>query len=165
MGVIGNINFLYREKNYLSNSKKWHGTWHAGINVGNVVNYINAGAILSFGRQNNEFPILPITPTLKTEKQGNQRDDDQRNEFYVFIGSDYRFIATSIFIDGKGLSSHDIELVSNVFDYFVGITYKPANQDYKVSYKMIKRSREFETRNSAIEDTHSFGQLAVELYY
>ena len=170
-GQIGvNINFLYREKEYLFNTKKWHGTWHAGINVGNVVNYINAGAILSFGRQNNEFPILPITPVFKTEKPNNQRDDYHRDDFerdelYVFIGSDYRFIATSIFIDGKGLSSHDIELVSNVFDYFVGIAYKPANKTYKVSYKMIKRSKEFETRNLAIEDTHNFGQLAVELYY
>lgn len=176
-----NALYAYRQNHFLGEkpSDNYKLTSHVGFSVGNVMNFVNAGVVLSMGRVGQDYPSGPLLPSkhsaLLEDKKIQTKDAhgivqemstqqySRHNLFYVFTGVDYRYIESSVFIEGYGQSQHDIELINNVYDLFAGVAYK--SEGCKFTYKVIQRSKEFDSSVSELEQSHKFGQLEFEWYF
>ena len=134
---------------------------HTGFSIGNVVNYINIGGLIIIGKSGLDLPALMIQPVFTPDVKIKRKID---TELYFFAGIDYRYYGSSIFIEGKGDSSHDIDIVPNVYDLMLGISYKP-RADYRISYKIIDRSEEFDSNVSSFNRSHRIGQFNIEWFF
>lgn len=176
--------YFYRQHHFLDSRPKWlNVATHVGFSGGNVVNFVNLGGIVSIGNVGNDYPSTTIQPTLqrpdissilhepeegkKTEKIDDTtlpaRPFKHDNLLYLFAGVDYRYIFSSIFIEGKDESAHDIQLVNDVYDVLYGIVYKTPCK--KFSYKVINRSKEFNSNDPSLAKPHRFGQFTIEWYF
>ena len=117
-----NVVYLYRRNTFLDKAmKRYRLTTHGGASVGNVMNFINVGALIALGNPKNDFPMLTIQPSIINDLASEKANGGR--EWYLFAGFDYRYILSSIFIEGKGSASHNISLEPSVYDIFAGITF------------------------------------------
>lgn len=150
---------------------------HAGFSLGNLIQFGNAGAMLLVGKSANEYPgttIQPLGTDLKllsevsaiaAEVPGRTAYSRFRPKpvFYGFLGLDARYVASSIFVEGTGDSAHDIDLVHGVYDLIAGIAW--GTHSYRFSYKIINRSKEFESSDPTVPKSHRFGQFSLTWFY
>lgn len=135
---------------------------HLGFSVGNVTDYVNAGALVLLGPSGRDLPVLSIQPGL-IEGDGVR---NRRWEYYIYIGIDYRYYAYNLFIEGTGEARHNISMIPGVYDVLAGFSIKPSSWcDCKLSYKIINRSKEFNSNNKSLERSHRIGQINFEWYY
>lgn len=150
---------------------------HYGFSIGNVTNYINAGGYLIIGKSGADLPTTPSQPSMPaeviqpsligitTDSESNKSQTNRfqkQKELYAFAGLDYRYYASNIFIEGAGSAKHDIDMIRGVHDLLVGFAYKPRKWNFKFSYQLISRSREFNSNNNSREKRHLIGQLNFE---
>lgn len=167
---------------------------HVGLALGNVANFVNTGGMFIIGKSGYDMPSLTIQPTfikleypIKPPTYKPSQDlkpplaqpkyTDSMGDFislsharkswkyYLYAGVDLRYYASNIFVEGKGDAKHNIDLVRGVYDVMAGFSVKPGNRDWKISYKMIHRSQEFNSNNPAYEKSHKIGQMNFEWYF
>ncbi len=167
---------------------------HAGFTLGNVANFVNAGGIFIIGKSGYDTPSLTIQPSIiKPEypiKPPNFKPPQDATppqampkyiesidntislsnarkswKYYLYGGVDLRYYASNIFVEGKGAAKHNIDLVRGVYDLLAGFSVKPGSHDWKISYKIIHRSKEFASNNPAYEKSHKIGQINFEWYF
>lgn len=133
---------------------------HLGTSIGNITNYANVGGLLLIGKSGSDLPALTIQP-------GFIQPIDSKNtwEYYIYIGFDYRYYASNLFVEGSGAAKHDIILTPGVYDVLTGLSLKPGFCDCKLSYKIINRSEEFISKDKSLEKSHRIGQINFDWYF
>jgi lipid A 3-O-deacylase len=153
---------------------------HAGFNLGNLMQFVNAGGMVMLGRSAGDYPGTSIQPLrldtklMREEVVSRVSSSGEKTEtvltsvkpapvLYVFAGLDARYIFSSVFVEGFGASKHDIELKHGVYDLMGGIAW--GNDDWRLSYKVIHRSKEFSSPDPSKETTHRIGQISLTWFY
>jgi hypothetical protein len=119
---------------------------HAGIAVGNVYDYVNAGALARVGiNLPDDFGPLRLEPSLPGT---GFFEPNGEVSAYVFAGVDGRAIGRNIFLDGNSFeSSRSVVKENLVGDFQVGAVI--AIDDVRLSFTHVFRSKEFENQPNA----------------
>lgn len=155
------LNLIYEAKWRFSSARARDG-WgadllpHAGISLGNVFTYANAGIEVRFGlRLPDDFGTSLIRPT----GDSNSRHRPRFNVF-VFAGVDGRAVARDITLDGNSWrESPSIDKKTFVYDLAGGIGF--GNTHWQVTYTQAQRSREFIGQAKA----QVFGSLSTSYFF
>lgn len=134
------------------NGWRWDVLPHAGVTVGNVMTYANAGGELRFGYNlPADFGTSLIRPGAAIGAPVSDSDprlQNGRDSFgmYFFAGADLRAVAWNVFLDGNAFStSHHVSKKSLVADVNGGIALLYGR--YRISYTHVMRTREFYTQD------------------
>jgi len=127
---------------------------HVGGAVGNVYDYVNAGAMLRFGYSlPDDFGPLRIEPSLPGANFYEDRDDFS---FYAFAGVDGRAVGRNIFLDGNTWqASRSVVKKNLVGDFDVGVTMRLFR--FRAAFTHVFRSREYASQLSVDE----FGAFTI----
>ena len=127
---------------------------HFGGAVGNVYDYLNAGAMLRFGfNLPDDYGVLRIEPGLPGS---NFFDPNGDFSAYVFAGVDGRAVGRNIFLDGNTFqSSRSVVKKNLVGDLELGgaVTFRHA----RIAFTHVFRSREYASQSSPDQ----FGAVSV----
>lgn len=136
----------------------WGADWipHAGVCVGNVFTYANAGAEVRWGyKLPDDFGTSLIRPTGESNS-----DARPRLTFYLFAGADGRLVARDITLDGNTWrDSHSVDKETIVYDLSAGIGV--GGEHWQVTYTQVRRSREFHGQ----PEPQDFGSLSVSWFF
>lgn len=127
---------------------------HYGGSVGNVYDYVNAGAMMRVGfNLSDDYGPLRIEPGLPGSNFFSASDTFS---FYAFAGADGRAIGRNIFLDGNTWqSSRSVVKKNLVGDLEVGFSAR--YKLFRFSFTHVYRTREFKTQTSADD----FGAVSV----
>lgn len=135
---------------------------HAGVALGNVAIYANAGAEYRFGWDLPEdFGTSAVRPGGDNSAPGKGDIRLRQNKALIyglhgFISMDGRAVARDIFIDGSTWKdSHSLDREYLVADIAVGVSLLIG--DWKLSYAQVFRTREFKSQ----PHSHEYGSLAL----
>lgn len=155
------LNLIYEAKWRFSTAQartSWGADFipHAGVCLGNVFTYANAGAEVRFGRNlPDDFGTSLIRPT----GESNSRDRARFN-FFVFAGVEGRAVARDITLDGNTWrDSPSIDRRPFVYDLTGGFGFGTAH--WQVTYTQARRSKEF--RGQA--EPQDFGSLSASYFF
>ena len=167
LSFISRYNQFYGRDKTKPNDSYLRTTWHYGFNAGNMMNFLNAGVMFSFGKPRDNYPLTTIQPSLHDEKSLFKKKvkggaSCKCDAWYLFAGIDYRGIESSIFVEGDKYAAHDIKLISGVYDTIYGFTYINDTDDFKFIYKIIDRSKEFDSADQTLAEPHKIAQIAFE---
>ena len=132
---------------------------HAGVALGNVATYLNAGAQVRFGwRLPSDFGTALIRPGGDSN---THEDADVRGfSFHGFAGFDARLSAWNIFLDGNTWKdSHSVDKREFSADLFAGISGRLGR--FRCTYTQVYRSKEFYGQDKR----DVFGSLALAVLY
>jgi lipid A 3-O-deacylase len=118
---------------------------HYGLAVGNVYDYVNAGAMARFGfNLPKDYGPLRIQPSLPGS---NYFEPTAGFGAYAFAGVDGRAIARNLFLDGNTFeasrSVQKMNLVSDI-DFGAALTF----DSFRLAFTRVIRSREYKTQRS-----------------
>jgi lipid A 3-O-deacylase len=119
---------------------------HAGISLGNVATYANAGFEVRAGwGLPDDFGTSPIRPagdnSSPRAKQGLAQFTRDLGA-HVFISVDGRAVARNIFLDGNSIrDSHSVDKKPFVADVVAGVAFNV--KKYKLAFVRVYRTREF----------------------
>ena len=129
----------------------------AGVTVGNVLTYVNAGAIWRFGS------VLPDDLPATHVSLGPSRDGyrgTKQSGWYAWTGAEARAVAHNIFLDGNtGRDGPNVKRKVGGYDLELGLAM--VWPTLRVSFMLVERGREFEGQRSP----DRFGQVAVSVPY
>ena len=134
---------------------------HAGVALGNVRTFANAGAELRFGLNlPDDFGTAAIGPaaTTSTPVDGVQAADRAWFDLglYLFARVDGRVVARDIFLDGNTFrDGPSVDREWLVADLSVGAAVNIKNT--KLAYALVYRTKEF----SQQEDARVFGTVSL----
>lgn len=134
---------------------------HAGIALGNVRTYLNAGAEFRVGWAiPDDFGTSALRPGGDNSTPAVIWDPriaaDRKWGFHFFLSFDSRLVGRNIFLDGNTFrESHSVDKKLVVTDGAVGVSFIYGG--VKISYAQIYRSKEFTQQNSF----NSYGSLAI----
>lgn len=137
---------------------------HAGIAVGNLRTYVNAGAELRLGWAiPDDFGTSSLrpggdnsTPYSNWSRRKTRRDWG----VHAFLSLDTRLVAHNIFLDGNTFEdSHSVRREPLIADAAIGVSMY--YRGFRLSYAQILRSREFKEQ----DESHSYGSLAVSYIF
>jgi hypothetical protein len=126
-------------------------TPRAGVTIGNVLSYVNAGAVLRYGSQ------LPADVPTTAISLGPPRDGyrgAQSFGWYAWGGVDARAVARNIFVDGGTVERKPVG-----YDLQTGIAL--VWPEARVSFAVVQRSREFRGQDKP----DRFAQLSFSVAY
>lgn len=134
-------------------------TPHAGLSLGNVFTYANAGGALRWG---DDLSIDYGPPRIRPSLPGSGffEAENDRLHWYLFAGVEGRAVARNIFLDGNSFAdSHSVDREWLVGDLQAGLvlTWRHA----RLSFTHVIRSREF--RGQTRPDR--FGAISLTLRY
>lgn len=157
------FNALYLMRRESELSKYIRFVPHTGVSVGNLMQFVNAGAVVLLGKSNGEYPDLVLLPGVSPPKVPPE-ERKYSSYFagwfsYVFVGIDGRYVFNSVFVEGFDENDNDIDLIHNVYDLMAGVAFGWG--DFRLSYKMIWRSQEFTSPESRYEKGHRIGQFGI----
>ena len=116
-----------------------------GVAVGNVYDYVNAGAMMRLGfNLPNDYGPMRIEPSLPGS---NFFEPNGGLSAYVFGGVDGRAIARNLFLDGNSFeASRSVQKMNLVGDMVFGaaITFHAI----RIAYTHVIRSREYKTQSA-----------------
>ncbi|HEY4264951.1 MAG TPA: lipid A deacylase LpxR family protein [Micropepsaceae bacterium] len=116
---------------------------HYGLAVGNVYDYVNAGAMARFGfNLPADYGPMRIEPSLPGS---NFFEPNGTLSAYVFAGVDGRAVARNLFLDGNTFeSSRSVQKMNLVGDVVFGaaITFNKV----RIAFTHVVRSREYKTQ-------------------
>lgn len=129
---------------------------HAGVTLGNIYTYANAGATVSLmpywqTAQANPLRVRPSIPG-----SGYFGVTEKRFGWYLFAGFDGRAVGRNIFLDGNSFeNSRSVDKKYFVGDMSLGaaMTY----EDLRLSYTVTYRSKEFHNQN----ESQIFGSISL----
>jgi lipid A 3-O-deacylase len=129
---------------------------HAGVCLGNVFTYANAGAEVRFGyRLPDDFGTNLIRPS-------GDSNSGHRHRFsvFVFAGTEARAIARDITLDGNSWrNSPSIDKKPFVYDVVGGVGFGFTH--WQLTYTQARRSREFEGQ----AEPQDFGSLSASYFF
>lgn len=134
-------------------------TPHAGLSLGNVFTYANAGGALRLG---DDLTLDYGPPRIRPSLPGSGffESDDDRVHWYLFAGIEGRAVARNIFLDGNSFAdSHRVDREILVGDLQAGLVV--TWQHLRLSLTHVVRSREFEGQDSP----DRFGALSLTVRY
>jgi hypothetical protein len=119
---------------------------HAGFAVGNVYDYLNAGAMARFGLNlPDDFGPPRLEPSLPGSSFFEPNGDFSA---YVFAGVDGRAVGRNLFLDGNSFeTSRSVDKNNFVGDFQFGVAM--AFESWRLSFTHVFRSKEFKTQPSA----------------
>jgi hypothetical protein len=119
---------------------------HAGIAVGNVYDYVNAGAMARAGiNLPDDFGPMRLEPSLPGS---GFFEPNGEVSAYVFAGVDGRAVGRNIFLDGNSFeTSRSVDKDTFVGDLQIGAVV--AIDDVRLSFTHVFRTKEFRTQTSA----------------
>ena len=138
--------------------KKLHARFapHAGLTLGNVYTYANAGFIIDLTPANLRWQTQPVRVRPAIPGSGYFEYTDGHG-WMAFLGYDARLMARNIFLDGNTWKdSHRVDKRPFVHDIALGAAYNHKN--YRISYTVNWRSREFE---GPLANSSSFGAVGI----
>lgn len=115
---------------------------HAGITLGNIYTYANAGVSFRLTPYSGRFQDDPIRVRPAQPGTGAFLVPENTFNWYLFGGIDGRAVAQNIFLDGNTFGdSYSVDKKNFVFDANAGIaaTYNKI----RLSYTLVYRSEEF----------------------
>ena len=126
------------------------------VSLGNIYTYAGTGASVTFGPAKDHIQDTP--PRVRPAMAGTGFFDtpDNKLSWYLFTGLDGRAIARNIFLDGNTFTdSHSVDKNHFVADANAGaaLTY----DDYRLSYTLNYRTKEFEGQ----DDASIFGSITL----
>ncbi|HOP48932.1 MAG TPA: lipid A deacylase LpxR family protein [Desulfobacteraceae bacterium] len=133
-------------------------TPHAGVAIGNVFSYCNAGLTIRYGE---ELPKDYGPPRIQPGLPGSG-DFSPVTDFgwYIFAGIEGRVVARNIFLDGNTFrDSRSVDKKYLVGDLQFGIVLDWSN--IRLSYTHIIRTHEFRTQDS----NDDFGAITVSVKF
>jgi hypothetical protein len=121
-----------------------------GITVGNVMDYVQAGGMIRFGRNlEADYGPARVRPALSGTSYFNSGYLDGPFGFYVFVGAQGRAVARNLFLDGNTFEdSRSVDSEALVGDLSGGLSLfwgGAVKLDAVVTY----RSEEFEQQDDA----------------
>jgi hypothetical protein len=120
---------------------------HYGAAIGNVYDYINAGAMARVGfNLPRDYGPLRIDPSLPGSGFYEPRGDSAIGA-YIFAGVDGRAIARNLFLDGSTFqNSRSVSKMNLVGDLELGaaVTFRA----FQLSFTHVMRSREYATQTA-----------------
>ena len=129
---------------------------HAGLTLGNVYTYANAGFIIDLTPANLRWQTQPVRVRPAIPGSGYFEYTDGHG-WMAFLGYDARLMARNIFLDGNTWKdSHRVDKRPFVHDIALGAAYNHKN--YRISYTVNWRSREFE---GPLANSSSFGAVGI----
>lgn len=135
---------------------------HAGIALGNVGSYLNAGGEYRIGWQLPEdFGTSAVRPAGDNSAPGAGDTRLVRSErwlqgLHAFISVDGRLVGNDIFLDGNTWrDSHSVDKEWAVADISAGFSFLV--RQWKFSYAHVIRTREFAEQ----PDHHVYGSLSI----
>jgi hypothetical protein len=167
VGVVGRYEMSWR---WLRQERRvglgWDFIPHAGLALGNVYDYLNAGGELRAGfNLPDDFgtPVGDTAATTSTPMEGMQRADRaSRYDLgaYLFARVDGRVVARNIFLDGNTLrSSESVPHKWLVADLSVGASVNYHNT--KITYAAVYRTEEFVGQRSG----QWFGSITANIAF
>lgn len=137
---------------------------HAGINLGTVATYINAGFEYRIGRYlPDDFGTSSVRPGGDSASPGRQDPRLRRNFLsgvHFFIAADARLVARDIFLDGNTFEdSHSVSKKRVVGDISIGMNFVSGR--WKFSYAQVFRSKEFDKQ----PHSHEYGSMTVSYVF
>ena len=152
-----------RKQRYMNANSRfgWDTIGHAGLALGNVRTYINAGAEFRVGWAiPDDFGTSAIRPGGENSTPDTVWNPaiavDRNWGLHAFVSIDVRLVGRDIFLDGNTFrDSHSVSKEPVVADAAVGVSF--LYRGIKLSYAHIFRSREFKGQDSS----HSYGSLAM----
>lgn len=135
---------------------------HAGVSLGNVQTYANAGGTIRLGfNLPSDFGVQLIRPggggTSPIDDQDPRVSPTRDWSFFLFGAGDGRAVARDIFLDGntfKDGPSVDKEPFVADLSYGFGIIAGP----WQLTFTQVHRTREFETQRLSFND---FGSVTI----
>lgn len=135
---------------------------HAGIAIGNVGSYLNAGGEYRIGWDLPEdFGTSAVRPAGDNSAPGSGDSrliitDKLLYGLHGFVSVDGRLVGNDIFLDGNTWrDSHSIDKEYLVADVSVGVSFLV--RQWKVSYGQVFRTREFRQQ----KHHHEYGSLSI----
>jgi lipid A 3-O-deacylase len=131
---------------------------HLGGAIGNVYDYVNAGAMGRIGiNLPDDYGPLRVEPSLPGtsffEPTGNF-------SAYLFTGVDGRLIARNIFLDGNTFeNSRHVDRIPYVGDFQTGLAI--AMDRWRLAYTHVFRTKEFTTQQKA----QQFGAVNLSIRF
>jgi len=121
---------------------------HYGIAIGNVYDYVNAGAMARAGfNLSKDYGPLRIDPSLPGSGFYEPRGDSAIGA-YIFAGVDGRAIARNLFLDGNSFQqSRSVDKLNLVGDLELGaaVTFRA----FQLTFTHVIRSKEYATQKTA----------------
>jgi hypothetical protein len=143
----------------LGSGLAWDFIPHAGVTLGNVATYANAGGEIRFGyRLPYDFGTALIRPGGSVSAPTSRKDQQIRHGMgiHLFAGTDGRAVLHNIFLDGNTWrESHSVEKKNFVADIIAGVALTYGGLSLKYSH--VYRTREFEGQ----EDGQTFGSISI----
>jgi lipid A 3-O-deacylase len=129
---------------------------YAGVTLGNVKTYSNAGFTVRLSPFDSQWQDTPIRIRPAMPGSGIYEIPKEKWSWSLFAGLEARAIAHDIFLDGNTFAkSHSIEKKPFVIDATGGASLTYNNT--RISYTVIYRTKEFEMQ----ADPDVFGALSV----
>ncbi len=128
---------------------------HAGLSVGNVSFYANAGLELRAG-----YALPADFGTSLIRPSGDSNSARPRFSFFAFLSTDGRAVARDITLDGNTFKdSHSVDKEYFVYDLTGGIGVGWGRM--QLTYTQARRSVEFELQ----EEPQDFGSVSVSVFF
>jgi lipid A 3-O-deacylase len=133
---------------------------HAGLSLGNVATYANAGFEVRLGwGLPDDFGTSPIRPAGDNSAPRPKAGAGQfTRDFgaHVFISADGRAIARNVFLDGNTIrDSHSVKKNPLVADVAAGVAFNV--KKYKIAFVRVFRTREFDGQPT----TPRYGSITI----
>jgi hypothetical protein len=137
---------------------------HAGVVLGNVATYVNAGGEFRLGWSiPDDFGTSSLRPggdNSTPSANWSRRRTDRDWGVHAFVALNARLVAHNIFLDGNTFrDSHAVDSEPLVADVAAGVS--AYYRGVRLSYAQIYHSREFTTQG----ETHAYGSLALSYMF
>jgi hypothetical protein len=139
---------------------------HAGVSIGNVQTYANAGGTLRFGLNlPSDFGVQLARPGSVGGTPADDLDPrvalNRNFSVFVFGAADGRAVARDIFLDGNTFrASRSVEKEPFVADLSAGIGFIAGR--WQLTYTQVWRTREFKAQRG---NYNNFGSLTLSRAY
>ncbi|SHJ29231.1 hypothetical protein SAMN02745165_02004 [Malonomonas rubra DSM 5091] len=129
---------------------------HAGLAIGNVMTYLNAGGEVRFGWNiPRSFSVSQIRPA-----GSNWLTTTRGFSSYLFAAVNGRAVLLDIFLDGNNFrDSHSVDKEPLVADLMTGITVRYQRVSFSFAY--THRTREFKRQ----PEHHGFGSMTLSYVF
>lgn len=133
----------------------WTVSPHYGLTVGNIYTFANTGFSIQLRPGDTKWQDTPVRVRPALPGTGFFEIPEKRWSWYLFAGVDGRAMGRNIFLDGNSFAnSHSVDKNVFVADSNAGIalTY----DQFRISYTLVHRTKEFEDQDSQV-----FGAISV----
>ncbi len=154
------LNLIY-ERKWRFSSEHARTAWgldlmpHAGVSLGNVFTYANAGVEIRAG-----YALPADFGTSLIRPSGDSNSSRPRFTFFLFLSADGRAVARDITLDGNTFrDSPSIDKKAFVYDIMGG--FGIGMRRAQLTYTQARRSPEFDGQ----DDPQDFGSIAVSVFF